>query len=179
MLHTKIAEFTGLRSLLWDSDCLQPAVKFAYPAFDEHGDERSEEHDSETSVEKSIDDNNVLWRGEVRRDIWSKARIAHHLGLVYQYVLDGIQRVRFEAAEEFNEERAQETGEQRSLCTRSIRSKVKGRKTYEDEDSIHLFEPLFLTFTVDNLHSYPCSRIRDGTMMWLHTCLHCSIPRLS
>ena len=111
MLNAKIAEFTGLRSLLRDGYSLQAAVKFAHPTFDEHGDERSEEHDPETSVEKSIDDNNVLWRGEVGRDIWSKARIAHHLGLVDQYVLDGIQRVRFEATEEFDEERAQKTGE--------------------------------------------------------------------
>ena len=111
MLHPEVTEFTGLCSLLWDSHPLQASVKFAHPTFDEHGDERSKEHDSETSVEKSIDDNNVLWRGEVGRDICSKARIAHHLGLVNQDVLDGIQRVRFEAAEQFNEERTQETGE--------------------------------------------------------------------
>ena len=111
VLHAKVAEFTSLCSLLRDSHCLQAAVKFVYPGFDEHGDERSKEHGSETSVEKSIDDDNVLWRGEVGLDIWSKARIAHHLGLVNQDVLDGIQRVRFEAAEEFNEECAQETGE--------------------------------------------------------------------
>ena len=111
VLHAEVAEFTGFCSLLRDSHPLQAAVKFTDPGFDEHGDERSKEHDSETSVEESIDDNNVLWRGEVGRDIWSKARIAHHLGLVNQDVLDGIQRVRLEAAEEFNEERAQETGE--------------------------------------------------------------------
>ena len=111
MLHAEVAVFTSLCSLLGDSHPLQAAVKFAYPGFNEHSDERSKEHDSETSVEESIDNNNVLWRGEVGQDIWSKARIAHHLGLVNQDVLDGIQRVRFEAAEEFNEERAQETGE--------------------------------------------------------------------
>ena len=111
VLHAEIAEFTSLCSLLRDSHCLQAAVKFADPAFDEHGDEGREEHDPETSIEKSIDDNNVLWRGEVGLDIWSKARIAHHLCLVDQYVLDGIQRVRFEAGEEFNEECAQETSE--------------------------------------------------------------------
>ena len=43
--------------------------------------------------------------GELGRDIWSEARIAHHLGLMYQDVY----HVRFEAAE-FNEEGAQETG---------------------------------------------------------------------
>ena len=101
----------GLCSLLWERYCLQAAVKFACPAFYQHGDECSEEHDPKTGIEESIDNNNVLWRGEVGRDIWSEARIAHHLGLVDQYILDGIQRVRFEAAEEFNEERAQETGE--------------------------------------------------------------------
>ena len=111
VLHTEVAEFTSLCSLLRDSHSQQAAVKFAHPAFDEHGDEGRKEHDPETSVEKSIDDNNVLWRGEFSLDIWSKARIAHHLGLVNQDVLDCIQRVRFEAAEEFNEERAQETGE--------------------------------------------------------------------
>ena len=111
VLHTEVAEFTSLCSLLRESDCLQAAIEFAHPALDEHGDERSEEHDPETSVEESIDDNNVLWRGEVGLDIRSKAGVAHHLGLVNQYVLDGIQRVRFEAAEEFNEECTQETGE--------------------------------------------------------------------
>ena len=75
-----------------------------------YGDERSEKCEPETSVEKSIDDNNVLWRREVGRDIWSKARIAHHLGLINQDVLDGIQRIRFEATEEFDEECAQEPG---------------------------------------------------------------------
>ena len=64
--------------------------------------------------------------------------------------------------------------------TQSIRSKVKGGKTYEDEDSIHLFEPLFLTLTVDDLHSCAGSRIRVlCPVMWLHTNLHCSIPRHS
>ena len=111
VLHTEVAEFTSLCSLLRYSHCLQAAVKFAHPALDEHGDEGREEHDPETSIEKSIDDNNVLWRREVGRDIWSKARIAHHLGLVNQDVLNGIQRVRFKAAEKFNEERAQETSE--------------------------------------------------------------------
>ena len=65
VLHAEVAEFTSLCSLLRDSHCLQAAVKFAYPAFDEHGNECSKEHDSETSIEKSIDNNNVLWRGEV------------------------------------------------------------------------------------------------------------------
>ena len=152
MLHPEVAEFTRLCSLFRDGHPLQAAVEFAYPGFDEHGDERSKEHNSETSVEESIDDDNVLWRGEVGWDIWSKARIAHHLSLVNQDVLDGIQRVRFEAAEKFNEECAQETGEQRGLHTQSIRCKVKGGKTYKDEDCIHLCDPLFLTFTVDDLH---------------------------
>ena len=71
----------------------------------------------------------------------------------------------------------------RAACTldQLIRSKVKrkGSKTYEDEDSIHLLEPLFLTLTVDDLHSCARSRIRDCTVMWRHTCLHCSIPRQS
>ena len=111
ILHAEVAEFTSLCSLLRDSYCLQATVKFTHPTLDEHGDECSEEHDPETSIEKSIDDNNVLWRGEVGRDIWSKARIAHHLSLVNQDILDGIQRVRFEAGEEFNEERAQKTSE--------------------------------------------------------------------
>ena len=39
-------------------------------------------NNSETGIEESIDDNNVSWRGEVGRDLWPKARIPHHLGLV-------------------------------------------------------------------------------------------------
>ena len=158
MLHTKVTDFTGLCSLLWDSHPVPAAVKFAYPGFGEHGDERSRERDHETSVEESIDDSNVPWRGEVM----VQGAISHHLRLVNQDVLDGIQRVRFEAAE-FDEERAQETSEYCGLHIRSIQSKVKGGKTYEDENSIHLFEPHFLTHTVDG----PCprSRIRDHTVM--------------
>ena len=86
-------------------------VKFAYPAYDHHGDECHENYDPETGVEESIDDNNVLWRGEVSLDIWSKARIAHHLRLVDQDVLYSIHRVWFKATEEFDEERTQETSE--------------------------------------------------------------------
>ena len=60
---------------------------------------------------ESIDDNNVLWRGQLGRDIWSKAQIAHHLGLIDQDILYDIHMVRFEATKEFDEECAQETGE--------------------------------------------------------------------
>ena len=89
----------------------EATVEFLDPTFGVHGDEHCEEHNTETSVEESIDDNNVLWRGEVGRDIWPKARITHHLRLIDQNVLYGVHRVRFETSEEFDEESAQETGE--------------------------------------------------------------------
>ena len=76
------------------------------PSFDEHCDGRYEEDNSETGIEESIDNNNKLWRGEHIPVICSKVRIAHHLGLMYQ----DVHRVWFEATEEFDDERAQETG---------------------------------------------------------------------
>ena len=117
--HPEVTEFTGLRPLLWERHCPQATVEFAYPALDEHRNECCEYHKSETGVEESIDNNNVCWRGEVGRDIWRKARIPHHLRLVNQDILYDIHGVRFEATKEFDEESAQETGEQRRLDNQS------------------------------------------------------------
>jgi hypothetical protein len=35
----------------------------------------------------------------------------------------------------------------------SAQPNATGDKTYEDEYGVHLFEPFFLTFAVDDLHS--------------------------
>ena len=110
MLQAEITKFTGLCPLLREGHSRQAAVEFAYLDFDEHSDGRCEEHNYETGIEESIDDNNVLWRGEVARDICPKARITHHLRLIDEDVLYGVHRIRFETIEEFDEESAQETG---------------------------------------------------------------------
>ena len=60
VLNTEAAEFMGRCSLLQGGSRPQAAIKFAYPAFDEHSDEHSEKYDPETSVEESLDDNSVL-----------------------------------------------------------------------------------------------------------------------
>ena len=41
-----------------------------------------------------------------------------------------------------------------AACTTNQSSlMIEVGKTYEDEDSIHLFEPFFLTLAIDDLHS--------------------------
>lgn len=52
---------------------LQDPLVFVYPAFEEDSDEHSEKYDPEASIEESIDDNSIIWKGEVAWDIWSKA----------------------------------------------------------------------------------------------------------
>ena len=120
----------------------------------------------------------MYWRGEVGRDIWSKARITHHLRLVDQNLLYDIQWVLFETMEKVDQESAQETCKQCSLDKESILCNVKGRESYEDKYSIHLFKPFSLSFAVDDFHPYR-SHISRFVAMWLRTCLHYSIPRQS
>jgi len=57
----EVTEFTGFRS--------EPAVKFAHPATDDHGNECHQEDNRETGVEERIDDDNLLWMEEAGRDI--------------------------------------------------------------------------------------------------------------
>ena len=130
-------------------------MKFAYPTFCENSDEYSEKRDPEASVEDSIDNDNVLWwEIEVDRDIWSKARIAHHLDFVNQHVLGGAHWVPFEA-------RRLRSSMRNALKKRRItRLHIQSLWSKLDEDSIHSFKPLFVAFTVHDFHSCPFFRSR-------------------
>ena len=60
------------------------------------------------------------------------------------------------------------------IARQSIWSKFNAEgKAYEDEDSIHSFRPLFLTFTVDDFHSCPLSHIKT-----LYRDVAASVPSL-
>ena len=62
--------------------------------------------------------------------------------------------------------------------TNQFNRNQKAGMTYEDEGCVHLFEPFFLAFAINDLH-FCHLRIRTCVVTCVHTCLRYSIPRQS